>query len=87
MPGIARTGQDSAGGVQLGGRNSTVFVNGARAVVRGDPVQGHGPFPHSGPTMAGASGTVFIGGIGVCRAGDSATCGHPTSGSGSVSAG
>ncbi len=87
MPGIARVGQDFAGGAQLGGGNSTVYVNGALVVVRGDSVAGHGPVPHASPVMVGASGSVFIGGAPVCRAGDAASCGHPSTGSGNVSAG
>jgi uncharacterized Zn-binding protein involved in type VI secretion len=37
--------------------------------------------------MASGSGSVIVNGIGVCRAGDSATCGHTASGSSDVIAG
>jgi len=37
--------------------------------------------------MSGSSGTVKANGISICRAGDSATCGHAASGSGNVIAG
>ena len=87
MPGIARVGTDSAGGVQLQGGNTTVFVNGAVAQVLGGPVAGHGDSPHSSPNMVGASSTVFAQGIPVCRQGDSASCGHTSTGSGNVFAG
>tara|TARA_R100000008_G_scaffold85631_2_gene76087 strand:+ start:2126 stop:2413 length:288 start_codon:yes stop_codon:yes gene_type:complete len=87
MPGIARVGTDTAGGMQLGGGNTTVFVNGAPAQVLGGPVAGHGLPPHSSPIMVGASSTVFAQGIPVCRQGDSASCGHTSTGSGNVFAG
>lgn len=81
MPGIARVGVDTAGGTIIGGGQSTVFCNGSVVAVIGDRVQGHGKAPHSSPTMVEGSSTVFAGGIGVCRAGDSASCGHSASGS------
>lgn len=81
MPGIARVGVDSAGGLILGGNQSSVYVNGSLAAVKGDAVQGHGSGIHSGPVMVGGSNNVFAEGIGVCRAGDSASCGHTASGS------
>ncbi len=87
MPGISRVGQDSAGGVILNGGNGTVFVNGTLAAVRGSVVASHGSPPHSAALIVGASGTVFASGIGVCRQGDSASCGHNATGSGNVSAG
>ncbi len=87
MPGIARVGTDTAGGMQLGGGNTTVFVNGAPAQVLGGPVMPHGLGLHSLPFMVGASSTVFAQGIPVCRQGDSASCGHTSTGSGNVFAG
>ena len=84
MPGVARTGMDAAGGAQLGGGQNWVTVDGARVVVRGDPVQSHAPCPtvpsHCAATMAGASNWWTIDGIGVCRAGDAASCGHLSTG-------
>lgn len=85
--GIARVGQDSAGGPQMGNQNTTVFVNGTNAVVRGDRVAGHGTNQHSAPTMVGASGSVYVGGKPICRQGDSASCGHTSTGSSTVFAG
>lgn len=84
MPGVSRVGQDVAGGPILPGGNGSVFVNGVLAAVRGCPVAGHGQNEHSGPVMVGASGSVFAQGISICRAGDSASCGHTASGSGDV---
>ena len=87
MPGIVRVGQDVAGGMILNGGNGTVFANGTLVAVRGSGVAGHGSPPHSAPIMVGASGTVFAQGIAVCRQGDSASCGHVATGSGTVFAG
>jgi uncharacterized Zn-binding protein involved in type VI secretion len=87
MPGIARDGLDAAGGAQLAGGQGSVHADGARVVVLGDPVAGHGEPPHAAPVMAQASGSVFAGGLPVCRAGDAASCGHATSGSADVHAG
>ena len=86
MPGIARVGVDSAGGVITGGGQSSVYVNGALAAVLGDAVAPHAPGLHAAAVMVEASGTVFAGGIAVCRAGDAASCGHTATGSGDVSA-
>ena len=61
MPGLAREGLDAAGGVQLAGGQGSVHANGARVVVLGDPVAGHGEPPHAAPVMAQASATVFAG--------------------------
>lgn len=87
MPGIARKDLDAAGGVQLAGGQNTVYANGARVVVLNDPVAGHGDAPHAQPVMANASTTVFAGGIRLCRAGDAASCGHASTGSGDTFAG
>ena len=81
MPGVARVGVDSAGGIILGGNQSTVYVNGALAAVIGDAVAGHGDPPHAAPTMVVGSSDVFVEGIGVCREGDAASCGDVGSGS------
>lgn len=86
MPGVVRKGVDSAGGILTAG-SPNVFVNGASAVRIGDSVAGHGNSPHNSPKMAKGSSTVIINGIPVCRAGDTATCGHAASGSGNVNAG
>ena len=75
MSSICRVNVDTAGGVILGGGNSTVYANGSLVSVDQDRVQGHGTGTHSNPVMI-ASSTVFIGGKMVCKAGNKATCGH-----------
>lgn len=87
MPGIARIGVDSAGGVIKDALVPSVLVNGSPIAVKGAGVTGHGAGAHAGPVMVGASGTVFAGGIAVCRAGDAASCGDTATGSGNVFAG
>lgn len=82
MPGIARVGVDSAGGIILGGGQSTLYVNGALAAVVGDSVTPHGPGAHAAAVMVEGSPTLFAEGKAVCRAGDAASCGHTASGSG-----
>ena len=79
MPGIARVG-DSAGGTIVGALVSSVRVNGKPIACKGARVTPHDIDPHMIVAMVGASGSVFAGGIAVCRAGDSASCGHKASG-------
>lgn len=83
MSGVTRLGLDSAGGVLISGSNN-VFMNSASAVRIGDVIQGHGDGEHAGPVMATGSSTVFTNGIPQCKAGDSASCGHPSTGSSNV---
>jgi uncharacterized Zn-binding protein involved in type VI secretion len=85
MPGISRD-NDTAGG-DLIPSQSTVFANSSLVIVDGDSVAGHGLPPHDAPTMSAGSNNVFIGGIAVVNAGDSATCGHTSSGSSNVMVG
>lgn len=80
MPGIAVKALDSAGGAQIAGGQTFFNVENQLAVVLGDPVTPHGIAEHAGPHMATASNWFFLGGIGVCRAGDLASCGHPSTG-------
>lgn len=81
MPGIAVKGLDAAGGAQIAGGQGFVTVAGALVVVLGDPVEPHGPPPHSPtPVMAQGSAWLTINGIPVCRAGHAASCGHATTG-------
>ena len=83
MPGIARQGQDAAGGTIVAG-SGNVFADNSPVARIGDAVAGHGNGPHAGPVMAAGSDNVFANNIPVSRAGDPATCGHPSSGSGDV---
>lgn len=82
MPGVACVGVDEAGGVQLGMQAAKFKVRGAAVVVVGDDVAPHPPFPpHTdAPVMAQGSSKFRVGGIPVCREGDLASCGHPTTG-------
>jgi len=84
MHGIARRSLDSAGGTQLAGGQDFVTVEGELWVLLGDPVEGHGPGVHAGPTMAEGSPFVFIDGVAVCREGHLASCGHASTGSASM---
>ena len=79
MPGIARVGQDTAGGFVLGPGSSRVFVDGLPAGLIGDAVASHGSAPHSAAVMIIGSFRVSAGGKPVCRRGDSASCGHSAS--------
>jgi len=86
MPGISRN-NDTAGG-DLVPSQSTVFANGELVIVNGNSVVSHSPCPvpasHCSATMIAGSNNVFIGGIAVVNAGDSASCGHTSTGSSDV---
>lgn len=85
MSGICRVGTDSAGGVITGvNQDGTVYANGSLVSVDADPVTPHGSGVHAGPVMIANSKQVFINGIPVCKEGNTATCGHPASGSSDV---
>lgn len=84
MGGISRNGVDTAGGIINSVGQSHVYVNGALAIVHGDPVTPHGVGAHAGPTMIASTTKVFINGKAVVQAGDLATCGHPASGSANI---
>jgi len=83
MPGIAVKALDAAGGVQTADPgNDWVIVESQPVVVIGALVEPHPPFPPhtSGPPMVTGVSWFTIDGIPVCRAGDSAACGHTTTG-------
>jgi uncharacterized Zn-binding protein involved in type VI secretion len=84
MPGIARVGKDTAGGIITGSLAPTVIVNGFPIAVKGAAVASHGYTPHDSAVMVGSSGDVIANGIQICRAGDSASCGDSASGSSDV---
>ena len=88
MPKASRVGVDAAGGVNLGGGQVNIRLEGKLWVVVGDPNAAHGKAPHiPGPdNMAQGCPNIRIEGIRVCRAGHAAGCGHTISGSGNVSA-
>jgi uncharacterized Zn-binding protein involved in type VI secretion len=92
MPGISRVGMDTAGNTIVSSNFSNVKVNGSAVAHVGSAIANHCsgsncPDQHTAPTMATGSASVRIGGIPVCRAGDSASCGHSATGSGNVRAG
>lgn len=83
MPGIARMSVDSAGGTQLNGNQSFARCEGELIITIGDRVASHPPVPpHTGsPVMVEGSSFARINGIPICREGDQANCGHPSTGS------
>lgn len=81
MPGICLGGLDTAGGV-VSATQAVVSADGAPVVTVGSPVADHGKSPHKGVTMVSGSSVMSIDGVPVCRAGDSASCGHVASGQG-----
>ena len=83
MSGVTRKSQDSAGAILIGG-STNVIVNGTGAVRIGDAVKPHALGPHTSAVMVTGSSTVFVNDIPVCKAGDLASCGHKSSGSGNV---
>ena len=85
MPGVSRD-NDTAGG-DLIPSQSTVKANSNAIIVPGDSVASHGVGVHASPTMIAGSNNVFIGGVAVCNTGDSATCGHTSTGSSNVNVG
>ena len=85
MPGVTRD-NDTAGGDIIPSQ-STVKANGYAVIVNGDSVASHGDAPHNSATMVAGSKNVFIGGVAVVNAGDSATCGHASTGSSNVNVG
>lgn len=89
MPGVSRDNDTAVG--DLIPSQSTVYANNNKIIVDGDSVASHLPCPvpaiHCAATMTAGSNKVFIGGTAVVNAGDSATCGHKSTGSGNVNVG
>lgn len=84
MPGATREIIDKAGGVILTPPQSFVYANGYLIATVGTKIQSHGESPHKNARMVTGSSTVFIKNQPVCRAGDSASCGHVSTGSRNV---
>lgn len=80
MPGIAVKLLDSAGGPQLALTQSWFTVENQPVVLLGDMVTPHGIGTHASPVMVQASTFFKVAGIGVCRQGDMASCGDPSTG-------
>jgi uncharacterized Zn-binding protein involved in type VI secretion len=87
MPNASLSGADSAGGLIAGPQQTSVLSSGNPLAVKGDPVMPHGLPPCLTVVMVGSSGTVFAEGKPIVRAGDSASCGHPATGSSTVNIG
>lgn len=86
MPAVS-IDSDSAGGDIIASSSTTTF-NDQKVVLDGDAVAGHGKGPHAGPTIpAGINSTVKVEDKLVVVAGDVATCGHPATGSATVTIG
>lgn len=86
MAGVARIGQDTAGGLIVGPGDRHVLVGRRPAAVVGDAVASHGTGPHAGAAMIRGSLRVTAGGRPLCRAGDTASCGDAATGSDRVTA-
>ena len=86
MPGISRD-NDTAVGDLITSQDS-VYANGEYVIVDGNSVVSHAPCPvpasHCSATMGAGSNNVFAEGIAVVNEGDSASCGHTSTGSGDV---
>jgi hypothetical protein len=88
MPGVAVRFRDRAGGVQFEQKQDwfrleTPGIGGSSdpVVTVGDTVAAHGTTPHSpAPEMVEGEDWFTLDGVAVCRAGNRASCGHPTSG-------
>ena len=81
MSKVCRVNIDIAGGVILGGGNTTVFSNSQPISVDNDEVQSHGTGIHTNSRMIASRSNVYINGKRVCKEGNLATCGHIASGS------
>lgn len=86
MAGISRVGVDTAGGIITDG-SSNVYVGGHLVALKGSTVANHGSGNHASATITGGSSKVFVNGKEVCRAGDSASCGHTATGLSTVDVG
>ena len=89
MPGITRSTDTAVGAIT--GNANRVFANGLLVACQGAAVASHAPCPdpasHCAATMVAGSRRVFSGGKAVVNAGDSATCGHTSTGSSNVNVG
>lgn len=85
---VGKSSIDTASGIVTSENQDFVFVDGALALVVGDPVAPHPPCPlvpiHCTAVMAEGSSFVTINGIPVCVTNDLATCGHALTGTSHV---
>lgn len=93
MPGVSRAGVDNVNGGIIMTGNSSVLCNGSPVATVGSSVSSHvccgvpGCDSHCFASMVSGSPSVKVGGIAVCRAGDSASCGHVATGSNNINIG
>jgi uncharacterized Zn-binding protein involved in type VI secretion len=88
MPGIAVRDKDKAGGEQgktvkhprFRVQSANEQSAGDPVITVGDTVHGHADAPHDQTAMVEGESRFRINGDPVCRAGDKASCGHPTTG-------
>ena len=84
MAGVSLVTVHRAGGTIAGGVQGWFRVDGSPQSVVGDAVQSHPPCPsvrsHCAATMATGSTLQRIDGVPICRAGDTASCGHAADG-------
>lgn len=88
MPAAQRDGDSNAGGGVAQGGVPSVRINGLPAMIPGQPVTPHPPYPRRGrnqhnngsQSTAGGSGSVRVGGQPLIVEGDTDTCGHPRMG-------
>ena len=74
---------DTAGGdISASAGGAAVYVEGLLVAVNGDGVAPHVPLvpPHISASMIASSNNVYSGGIPIVRLGNSATCGHTSTG-------
>jgi len=86
MPGVSRDNDTAVG--DLIPSQTTVKAEGEEIIVHGNSVASHAPCPtpgsHCAATMVAGSDDVYVGGIAVVNLGDSASCGHTSTGSTTV---
>jgi len=93
MPGVSRVGVDTVNGGTIITGNNSILCNGVPIATIGSAVSSHvccgvpGCNSHCSAKMVSGSSKVTAGGISVCRAGDSASCGHVSTGSNNINIG
>lgn len=76
---------DTAGGLIFQNQSqSHLFVGGREVALNGARVMPHGEGIHAGAVMVASGTKLFVRGVPVVKEGDSATCGHKSTGSGKL---
>lgn len=84
MPGVTRVNKDTAGGLITGNLSPKVTVENFPICVNGAQIIPHGTSAHASAIMIASQNKVAANKINVVVAGDSATCGHKSTGSSKV---